>query len=549
MGVKKTRKRSLALYSVGFITARETLYTCNACGHTVGSEELAALAPHRHTFGYDVMVQVGMSLFLQSRNEREIREQLANRGIRISASEVALLAKKFICYLAIAHRESSRLIKSYMEDKGGYILHLDATCEADSPHLFVGLDEISSLVLDAVKLPAERKASIVPFLQHMRTAYGTPAAVVHDMSSAIIYAVEEVFPHTPDFICHFHFLRDIGNDLFKGENDTLRGRLRYFGIQSKLRSILKCCTGKIEKHPESLPQLSSLISEHQQTPTQICPELLLYTIILWALDGKSQGDGYGFPFDRPYVTFFDRLRILRQTVVRLALHQKSKYGALVLADLKPLWHDQRLTTAVKRIHEKVIVFDQLRTAMRIAEPAGKLGLNDPGSGEMKHLEIRVKQFHQGLCELDERKDRIYRKMREQIEKYWEKLFADPISVQTPSGPLLLYPQRTNNILEQFFRSIKQSHCRRSGYAAMNKTLKAMLSGLPLVKNLEHAEYRKIILNGTSSLEERFAQINSLVVRDLLVSEANFVGKVAPEIKRLIKNPKLPKQLISLFRSA
>ena len=140
-------------------------------------------------------------------------------------------------------------------------------------------------------------------------------------------------------------------------------------------------------------------------------------------------------------------------------------------------------------------------------------------------------------------------MREQIERYWEKLFADPVSVQTPSGPLLLYPQRTNNILEQFFRSIKQSHCRRSGYAAMNKTLKAMLSGLPLVKNLEHAEYRKIILNGTSSLEERFAQINSLVVRDLLVSEANFVGKVAPEIKRLIKNPKLPKQLIALFQTA
>ncbi len=549
MRVKKTRKRSLALFSVGFITARETLFACSVCGHTTGSEELAALAPPRHTFGYDVMVYVGRSLFLQCRNEREVRERLADRGITISASEVALLAKKFICYLAIAHRESSSLIKSHMEGNGGYILHLDATCEADSPHLFVGLDEISSLVLDSVKLPSERKESIIPFLQDLGSVYGAPVAVVHDMGSGILHAVEEVFPRTPDFICHFHFLRDIGNDLFKGENDTIRSRLRYFGIQKKLRNTLARCKRKLVKQPENLTELTSLVFEHKGDPQQISSELLLYTMILWTLDGKSQGDGYGFPFERPYMSFYDRLQILHQMVVRLKLHQRSKCGAVVLGDLRPVQYDLRLKTAVKRMKKKMLVFDQLRKAMRIAEPSGKLGLNDPGSGSMKHIETQVRKFYQGICELDESQGRSYRKMREQIEKYWEKLFADPISVQTPSGSLMLYPQRTNNILEQFFRSMKQSHCRRSGYAAMNKTFKAMLSGLPLVKNLEHAEYRKIILNGKASLEERFAQIDSLVVRDLLVSEANFVGKIDPKIKRLIKNPKLPKQLIALFRSA
>jgi len=43
-----------------------------------------------------------------------------------------------------------------MELRGGYILHLDGTCEADSPHLFSGLDGIAELVLDNVKLPSER---------------------------------------------------------------------------------------------------------------------------------------------------------------------------------------------------------------------------------------------------------------------------------------------------------------------------------------------------------------------------------------------------------
>jgi hypothetical protein len=32
--------------------------------------------------------------------------------------------------------------------RGGYILHLDGTCEGDSPHLMSALDSISDIVID-----------------------------------------------------------------------------------------------------------------------------------------------------------------------------------------------------------------------------------------------------------------------------------------------------------------------------------------------------------------------------------------------------------------
>jgi hypothetical protein len=32
-----------------------------------------------------------------------------------------------------------------------------------------------------------------------------------------------------------------------------------------------------------------------------------YALILWILDGKNQGGGYGFPFDRPHLVFAQRL--------------------------------------------------------------------------------------------------------------------------------------------------------------------------------------------------------------------------------------------------
>lgn len=264
MKVRKTRHRKLALYSVGIISAHETLYCCSACNYTAGSQELAALAPPRHTFGYDVIIYIGEAVFRHARNEQEIRDHLQKRGIPISVSEVALLAKKYICYPACAHQEGTEALRSHMKDRGGYILHLDGTCKADSPHLFVGLDEISSFVLDSVKLPSEKKEAIIPFLQELERAYGEPAALVHDMGIGILAAVKEVFPEVPDYICHFQFLRDIGKDLFQREHDHIRNRLRCHGIQSKLRKVLFQCQKNRAVFTEDLEAFSAAMKSSQK---------------------------------------------------------------------------------------------------------------------------------------------------------------------------------------------------------------------------------------------------------------------------------------------
>ena len=70
-------------------------------------------------------------------------------------------------------------------------------------------------------------------------------------------------------------------------------------------------------------------------------------------------------------------------------------------------------------------------------------------------------------------DNAYHKMIEQIDKYWDKLFADPILVKTPTGEIWVQPQRTNNVLEQFFRNFKRDHRRTSGNNSITKKLQAM----------------------------------------------------------------------------
>jgi hypothetical protein len=133
-------------------------------------------------------------------------------------------------------------------------------------------------------------------------------------------------------------------------------------------------------------------------------------------------------------------------------------------------------------------------------------------------------------------------MIKQIDHYWNKLFADPITVMTPSGPIEIQPQRTNNLLEQFFRSIKRLFRKRTGTSDLNKTLKAILADTPLVRNLENAEYLKIILNGCSTLEERFAQIDAKMVIEERKAAEKTPEKFSSTTKKIIKLPQLPQKI-------
>ena len=129
--VRKTRQKTIGTLAMGMLRTHETVLECSTCKNCYGSEDLLRLVPHRSRFGYDIIVYIGKSMFLQHRNEQEIRGYLETRGLRISGSEVHHIARKFIIYLAIAHRESSVKLKEHMKASGGYILHLDATCDGE----------------------------------------------------------------------------------------------------------------------------------------------------------------------------------------------------------------------------------------------------------------------------------------------------------------------------------------------------------------------------------------------------------------------------------
>lgn len=556
--VLKTKPRELSTLLIGDFVAWETKLHCPRCDLIFGSEQLSCLVPKGAKFGYDVLVYVGKAFFLRCRNAKEIATELKEKNIRICTSEVSYLARKFVMYLALAHRKVQRKTKAYLHMHGGYILHLDGTCQGASPHLISALDGITEIILDNMKIPTENSAQIIPFLKRIKKAYGDPLAVVSDMGKGIVLAIEEVFKNLPHFLCHFHFLRDLGKDLFGTENDTIRNRLRKHGIQQTLRKRAR----GLKKHISSTPHLVDGFIDGLFQPCilRLCPPhniqaVVTWLLIMWALAGKSEGKGFGFPFDQPYLLFYQRLCKLGSILDQLSeikLQGSWKGNRIyrkVLHDLVDVLNDTVLAQAASTMQQKVEVFAKLRAAMRITLPESKRGLNDNGElSNIKTIEKEVERFRDRLCKNKEySKDEDYQKMVKQLDEYWQKLFSNPIIVKTKTGNIIIQPQRTNNILERLFRDLSRRYRKKSGLNCRERTIKAMLADTPLVKNLENEQYLSVLLDAKSSLEERFAEIDANEVRAKILKLKNESDLVSSKMKKLIKISELPESVLSVLK--
>ena len=553
MDVQKTRRKTV-LSTTGPFIAHETLLCCPSCASIFSSDALLQLVPKWCNIGYDVLVYIGRALFQRYRTIQEVSIELYSRNVQISDSEISYLGYKFIFCLAACHQQATPRIRESMGRSGGYVLHLDATHDGNAPALMTSIDSLSEIVLNNVKIPSEHADHIAPFLQKLKKDFGTPQACVHDMGKGICKAVADVFPATPDFICYFHFLRDIGKDFLDPAYSSLRSCLREHKISPRLHALARELKQRLSVQDSDHELLArAFLTGELPENTDLLPLASAYSMTLWILQGKHSGDGYGFPFDRPLLIFAERILDVQQQLPKILAccpdtdKMSNKSIAKLTRILADIISDIKFQHEVQELQWQCQVFDSLREAMRIAPPDGKNGLNDEGAeNSIPTIKAGVQQFR---SELDDNatysNNKLCRKMAKQIDKWSTKLFADPIEVDTPQGSVTIYPQRTNNILEQFFRGVRLGQRRKTGNNSLRPMLQTMLADTPLVKNLDNDEYMKILLDGKANLEELFADLDlESIVRsiDLPVE----IDRLLPGFRKLITQQTLPKQVVHLL---
>jgi hypothetical protein len=337
----------------------------------------------------------------------------------------------------------------------------------------------------------------------------------------------------------------LGKDLFDFEYRTIRRYTRAYNVQAKLKKCSKQLKQIID-NDQTLSDDMELYLKHQTIQCindDFDPRLTAYILISWVLEYNSVSNGLGFPFDRPHLEFYLRLKEAYPLLKQLKQKGVEKIPVDVMSRTLT---DQALQKLVQRIQEKVVLFDELREAMRIACPDKTQGLNDNGDNDIKNIEKRVEQFrHSSRIVKLASNDTSYQKMVKQIDKYWEKLFADPIEIETPSGKLMIQPQRTNNLMEQSFRFLKRDRRKKSGQHSLTKTLKGMLADTPLVRNLSNPDYLKILLKGKETLAERFAEIDIQQVRKEEKENEKRWRKYPKRMSKLFKIPHLPQKILKI----
>ena len=337
------------------------------------------------------------------------------------------------------------------------------------------------------------------------------------MSRGILAAVATEFSGTPVFICHFHFLRDLGKDLMGQDYDTIRKRLRYHGVKAELWRLQRELCDEVSAHAEALEKLLHAIESGSANIEPACAlpcPAVIGAFVASVLDAEHQGDGCGFPFDRPHLLFFRQVQAVSAAAqalhhaAPLEPHERQLCKRLVEL-LLPVCSDPALAAAADAVEERAKVFDQLRRAMRLAEPGAGQGLNDAGAKvPITTIERNVERFCEPL-----RADRTlmarneFSAMLAQIDTYRPMLFADPICVQTPQGSRTLQPQRTNNILERFFRSLNRQGCKRTGRRPGEAYLNRILPDTTLVANLDNPRYFELLLDGCESLTVRLSRVD------------------------------------------
>jgi hypothetical protein len=546
--VQKTQTRDVTLLDFGNLTFNEKVKYCPDCYRVFGSQKLRMLVPEYSNFGYDVIEFIGRKLFTDHLTESDVLQALKERNVEISPSEIAFLGKKFILYLAQAHKDKESAIKGLIQRNGGYIIHLDGTCDGASPHFFCAFEELLKLVLLSRKIPSEAADAIVPILEELKACYGTPLGIVCDMSKAILAAIKRVFPGVPVFICHFHYLRDLGKDLLKNDYDLLVSTMRDYDVKTTLSKLARDLRVLVRNYSSLSQYLEPCIDNifSQKLPE----EVLAHLLVEWIQDYSKDSAGYGYPFDRSHLAQVTRMEEAYEYLKKLTLKPEDRLTRIKDFLEEVLTPD--FQECIRKVKKKAEHFDELRAIMRIAPPEGKDGLNDDGGGEVD--QPAMKKELESFVDREEIKNAVtrdlgYRKMLAQIAKYKDRLFTNGIEVMGVNEERkYIQPERTNNCCERLFRDEKRGVRKRTGYKSMSQVFKTMIAETPYVKNLENHEYLQVILNDKSTLAERFAEIDGREVRKAMQRHYEDQDKLQPRVKKILETDNLLQNIVESYVS-
>ncbi len=519
----KTRTRAVKTLAEGRTALREVLTYCvDHPGRVYRPDVMRELTPPRSAYGWDVVVHVGLQRFSEHRQVSEISSALlVSHGVSVPERTVQHLTTRFLEYWTAVHIESIETIRDALEERGGHVLHLDSTQENGSRPLFVAKEGLTGMVLWAVPVPSENRRDLARVLSFLREAYGRPMASVRDMGKGLAWALQDVFPEARVVVCHFHFLRVIGERLLRKHYMDFQRKVDRTGVKGRLRKLL-----------------ASLEKRQMKGPRENRVEELVRHVLAY----RHDGEGLGVPFSLPTVSFYERCLEaegnLREWILEAAGENVHDVTACRVEDTLRMLHPPppergKIQGAYERLKTRQVWFLDVREALRYRN--GPVPLSTLASLDDEELE----RAREGLARLLERLDeaiggpmegrpdkdlrRVLQGVRKLIVENEAHLLAPNVRVGTGEGERIVELPRTNNALEQAFRAMRRHYRRIQGNSDVEGRVQREGVGMALALNLGNPAYMRTVYGDVNGIIERFRGLRpeSIEVARELIHEGSF----------------------------
>jgi hypothetical protein len=538
MGVQQTRpKRRVATVKYGPLSLRVVTLACNnGCRNSDGKaitrrpEVLSRIVARGSNFGYDVEVYVGLQKYLHQRQREEIQaDLLKDYGISISTGRISDLQKKFLQHYAALIDTRVPKLREKLCCEGRYPWWVDATGEFGRGTLFLIRGGWQQWVLGAWKLTSERADQILPCLRYTGDQYGAPVGIMRDLGKAIIPAVVEfaegLDEQTFIWSCHQHLLKDVGKDLLTDSYDELRSLFRHHDISPDLRSFSREFGRKLgsaaKESREEIEKWSETSIKHD-LPKASTGLATLRVWAQWVLDFDNDGDNLRFPFDRPYLDFYNRSfkvrRALDAAVRTKPEDPKVLRAARRLASIiDPTVSDERFQEVTRTLTARAELFDEMRTALRLNPKISGKALEEKRLTEkekvsfMQDTEKSLKKFIRSIKRRRPKRG-PGQDIRDAIDlildhydRYGDSLWGHVVPLN--NGGIRVVG-RTNLPAEGYFNALKHNERRRSGRKNLSQDMEDFPPEAAFVPNLNDPEYVKILCGAIEALPEAFAVLDS-----------------------------------------
>lgn len=410
-----------------------------------------------------------------------------------------------------------------IEQDGGYVLHVDGTCEPGTDVTFAAVAAPRRWVLEVGKMTTENAKSIARLMECVVDHWGMPLAVMRDMSGNIKNAKQQVIPEVPDFICQYHFLENVGEKLCRNAHGKLTSCLRRVKMRAALRSTRNDLTHWSKQESSSLTaeQIEQLLAEPSQAAkmdASLLRRLIAYLLLRWLDDFGNDLHGEYFPFDLPSLAFYRRGRQLSEWLEGiLGAEDFPRRGFSTLETiarhLAPLREDPELTATAKRLEKASALFEELRKVLRLTHSpqTPMLRTRSPAESDKQVEQITedLSQWRETLQnrvsrekDLDKRHDQGI--VLQYLETYHQELTGHVLPSNGDRKPLVV--DRTNNLLEQLFGVTKKGLRRKVGTKSLTRFMQAMRPEVLLVANLNDPVYLDFVCGGSMArLPARFSE--------------------------------------------